>query len=123
MQKSAKSMGVFFLFLSIVSFLVSCSSPESSKFISRHIVGSVTDKTNGSAIESALIELEFMNTRVLASTHTDKDGYYSLHYNGKPLDPPTLDVRVIASGYAGDFEHIKNTSDTQTINFQLNPWD
>ncbi len=64
-----------------------------------------------------------MNTRVLASTHTDKDGYYSLNYNGKSLDPPILDVRVSADRYAGDFEHIKNTSDIQIVNFQLNPWD
>jgi len=123
MKKSKKSMGLFFLFLSIVLFLASCSSPESSKLISRHVVGLVTDKTNGSPIEGALIELEFMNTRVLASTHTDENGYYSLNYSGKPLDPPILDVRASADGYAGDFEHIKNTSDTQTIDFQLSPWE
>ena len=121
MQNLTQLKGLFFLLLLTLLFLNSCKSPESENLPSRHIVGTVTDKTNGSPIENALIELEFMTTKVLASTYTDKNGYYSIKYYEKPSNME--DVRASADGYIPQFEGIKNTTDTQTINFLLSPRD
>jgi hypothetical protein len=121
MLKSKHILGLFLSTLLIVILIGSCKSPVSEKIPTYHIVGTVTDKTNGSPIEDALIELEFMTNRLLASTKTDKNGYYSLKYHDKPPNPPLVDVRASANAYSSQFKNIQPTTDTQTINFELSP--
>ena len=127
----SKTYRYFWLPLLILFMIVfgTCKSPvtEEIPLHTRHIVGTVTDKTDGSPIGNALIKLEYLMSRELASTRTDKNGYYSLKYYDKPPTPPNvgsgwgayLNVRATAEGYRDKIFDIRNTTDTQTVDFQL----
>ena len=118
---------ILFLFavsFSILLFLSSCDNSLSDHIVTISVEGTVTDATNGSPIESALVELSYIYswTDIITceTTRTNIEGRYNLEYTGKH-QPSGWILDASAAGYIPSFVGIFYTGNIQTVDFQLSP--
>ena len=90
--------------------------------ISLNIQGAVTDANDESPLEKVTVTLERNGWEYLSITYTDKDGKYTLNWEGKlDCNSESLSVEVVTPqfDYGNDDRSINCSSGDLIINFEM----